>query len=933
MIEWLIGAAVYGLVGELFGASRRQSSPRPHRSMQMTAPPVWLSQREAQCGKSKKVWDAARFRELAIALEWLENPGQFPAACVSPQILSEAASHSEFLKQKLIRIEDKNVDEAQIARIKEFLEDSMAVRESAILTHMDREIVRWERFLEEVESKPLTTEQRRSVVIDEDATLVLAGAGSGKTSVITAKAAYLLRSGTRSAEEILPLAYGKEAANEMGARMRLACKAPVKAWTFHALAYQIIGSVEGTKPPLAAHAGDQKGYFDVIRRILRRLVASDQKIANAIIEWFTQFYVECDSEWNYETKHAWYTHVESRNLRTLQGERVRSYEELLIANWLYRNGIEYEYEAQYEHRISDSGRRGYTPDFKLIDYGIYIEHFGVRKKEQLFGLPDTLITPPFVDREEYLESMEWKRKVHARFETQLIETYSYEREEGRLLDALAEKITPHVTLRPRPIATIYDRVVEIGHIDSFTQLLGTFLLKFKGGSYTFSACQAKADKLNMGPRGSAFLAVFEPVFHRYQHELGSRIDFEDMVIRAADHVERGAYESPFRHILVDEFQDISQDRARLIAALKARHPDARIFAVGDDWQSIYRFAGSDIHIMRNFGRRFGGAFGYQNDIHQVVDLGRTFRSVDKIAFAARRFILQNPAQIEKTIIPAGEAERPAIRVVWTKTARNHDELCDTLEDLSDASAAVWSTGKVPSVLILGRYWHEKPNMAVLARKFSRLSMKYQTIHSAKGLEADHVVILGCNNGKYGFPSEVTDDSILSLVSPEGEPFQHAEERRIMYVAMTRARSTVTLLASEAEPSCFVRELVSDPGYGLATSTGSMPIHVPCNECGGRLLPVPARSGRVWYRCEHNLMCRNCMPACNTCGIGMPTASKVRGILECAHCSTSHYECPKCSEGWLVARQGPYGVFLGCVQFPNCSGKASVSEIRMYDKER
>ncbi|MFN6953098.1 MAG: hypothetical protein ACK4NE_10970, partial [Albidovulum sp.] len=77
------------------------------------------------------------------------------------------------------------------------------------------------------------------------------------------------------------------------------------------------------------------------------------------------------------------------------------------------------------------------------------------------------------------------------------------------------------------------------------------------------------------------------------------------------------------------------------------------------------FAGADIQIMRSFGPKFGGEFGAQKDIHQVVDLGRTFRSVDKIALAARRFILKNPAQIEKTIIPAGEAEGPALRVVWT----------------------------------------------------------------------------------------------------------------------------------------------------------------------------------------------------------------------------------------------------------------------------
>jgi DNA helicase-4 len=932
MIEWLIGAAVFGLVGELFGASRRPSSDPSHRPVN-TLSKFSLFPQASENQRPETEWDVAKYHELAAALDWLERPSRYPAACVTPPILSEAAKYRGFLKQELVRLEGMIDDKAAFERINDFLKDPKLAREGAIAAQLERELARWDRFLDGVESQPLTAEQRRAVLSEEDATLVLAGAGSGKTSVITAKAAYLLKSGIREPGEILPLAFGKEAANEMATRIGRACNLPVKAWTFHALAYHIIGDVEGTKPPLASHAGDQKRYCDVIRRILRQLVATDEKIANVIVDWFTQFPIECGSEWDYETKHAWYTHVESLNLRTLQGEKVRSYEEFLIANWLYRNGVEYEYEPQYEYRLPDSGRRGYTPDFRLTESGIYFEHFGVRKEKSLFGLPDRLVTAPFVDREEYLASMEWKRKVHASFGTQLIETYSYERQEGRLLEALAEKLGPYITLRPRPIETIYDRVVEMGHIDSFTQLLGTFLLQFKGGSYSLAACQSKANRLNMGERGKAFLAVFEPVLRRYQHELGARIDFEDMVLRAAGYVESGAYQSPFRHILVDEFQDISQDRARLVSSLKAQHGDVRIFAVGDDWQSIYRFAGADIHIMRSFGPKFGGEFGSEKDIHQVVDLGRTFRSVDKIALAARRFILQNPAQIEKTIIPAGEAKGPALRVVWTKKIKPEDELLEILANLTELGAEDRSTGKVTSVLLLARYRHERPDMIAIGRRFPSLSLSFKTIHGSKGLEADHVVILGCNNGKYGFPSEITDDPILSLVSPEGEPFHHAEERRIMYVAMTRARSTVTLLASEAEPSCFVRELVSDTEYGLATSTGSTPSHVPCSECGGRLLAVPARDGRIWYRCEHSLMCSNFIPACSHCGIGMPTVSGRSGILECSHCGANHHECPKCSDGWLVEKHGRYGDFFSCVRFPDCTGKASVSKISFREAAR
>src|SRR5690606_14498034 len=131
----------------------------------------------------------------------------------------------------------------------------------------------------------------------------------------------------------------------------------------------------------------------------------------------------------------------------------------------------------------------------------------------------------------------------------------------------------------------------------------------------------------------AFLEIFEQVMEAYQRRLDGTIDFEDMIRRATDHVREGRYHSPYRHLLVDEFQDISNGRAQLILALRTQHADARVFAVGDDWQSIYRFAGSDIHLMRNFGEMFGGSFAGADGVHCTVDLGRTFRSVDKIAHA------------------------------------------------------------------------------------------------------------------------------------------------------------------------------------------------------------------------------------------------------------------------------------------------------------
>jgi DNA helicase-4 len=863
---------------------------------------------------------AARVNQLLADLGTLETPPRYPSASLLQPLFAEATALNDNL---ISRLNAEAIGPDQIARlapITRFVANPKSTRSAAIERFVGAELAHWNDFFDTVESKPLTQEQRLSVVVDEDATLVLAGAGSGKTSVITAKAAYLIKAGIRRPDEILLLAFARDAAKEMSERIEARCGVLVEARTFHALAYDIIGAVEGKKPALAPHASDDMAFLALIREILRDLVAAAIDVAEVIIGWFAHVFDEPRSDWDFKTKHEWYSEVEKLDLRTLQGETVASFEELQIANWLYRNGVAYEYEPTYEATLPGAGKRVYTPDFRLSESGVYIEHFGVRKQRLSDG-KERLVTAPFIDREKYLEGMEWKRKVHAENGTTLIETYSWERSEGRLLDALAEKLAPHVTIKPRPADEIYDRVVAMGAVDSFSSLLGTFLRQFKSGGYRVEDCSEKATKLKMGRRAQAFLAIFTAAFQEYQKRLSDRIDFEDMVSRATDHVEAGRFRSPFKHILVDEFQDIAAGRARLIKALKAQHADARLFAVGDDWQSIYRFAGSDIHIMRNFGREFGGVFAGETGIHRAVDLGRTFRSVDKIALAARQFVLRNPAQITKTVIPAGVADQPAIRVVWTRKDSSNDCLNEVLAALAQNGT---SDGKKPSVLLLGRYRKTDPGTADLQRRFPTLSLSFKTIHSSKGLEADHVILLRADSGRSGFPSETVDDPLLSLVSPEIEPFENAEERRVMYVAMTRARRTLTILASEARPSAFVTELMRDPAYGVAgPSDATERTHV-CGECGGRLLFMPAQDGRAWYRCEHVVHCGNRLPACPSCGIGLPRHVQGELGLVCQQCGESSEHCPTCADGWLVERTGRYGHFLSCVRFPACEGKRKLA---------
>lgn len=854
-------------------------------------------------------------RALAEVFERLSQPRRYPSAC----LLEPYAKRAKALVERL----PKTVPEATLTAeqrqmlevVAAFQKAPAAARASAIETFVAAELEEMPSFFETIEANPLTPEQRLAVVTDEDATLVLAGAGSGKTSVIVAKAAYLIQRGIRRPEEILLLAFGKRAADEMASRIKARCGTPVEVRTFHALGYEIIRAVEGQAPPLAAHASDEAQFRVVLRDILINDVAQQDGLGVELLQWFSAFSTPYKSQWDFTSLDAYYRYVEANELRTLQGERVRSFEELEIANWLYCNGIAYEYEPVYEHELPENDRRAYTPDFRLAESGVYIEHFGVRKGKGPDG-KSRLTTASYVDREKYLEGMEWKRKVHKDYGTTLIETYSYERVEGRLTEALAEKLAPYAKAEPIPAEQIFEILKTTGRIDEFTQTLATFLRHFKGAGLTLEDCRKRAGDFADSARQLAFLGIFETVLEAYQARLEGRIDFEDMIGRATEHVRSGRYRSPYRHIVVDEFQDISGGRAKLLLALKEQHRDARLFAVGDDWQSIYRFAGSDIHLMRHFGGIFGGGFAETSGVHSTIDLGRTFRSVDEIARPARRFILKNPAQIRKQVIPAGTAGAPAIKVAYSTAGQESAAVRVALDDIQ----ATGTRDGNASVLLLGRYHFVAPdNLAGLASAYPDLSLRFMTVHASKGLEADHVVILRTTSGRMGFPSEIVDDPLLHMVLPEAETFDHAEERRLFYVALTRARKSVTILADRMTPSVFARELVDESDYGAIELGKSGVAERRCGACGGRMLSQISKAGRVRFACEHRDLCGQMLRPCRLCKNDLPVKDSANPETLICRCGARFPACPDCNDGWLVERKGRYGKFLGCVKYPSCKG--------------
>lgn len=712
-------------------------------------------------------------------------------------------------------------EEARTGYNNEFVKHELAERQgyfSSILTH------------------PLDDEQRTAIVTDEDHNLVIAGAGCGKTTTITGKVKYILDRYGVPKDEITLISFTRKSSDDMKQKVHQEMKLDVPIQTFHSWGLEIIAQATGEKPSVIEEHS--------VRPIITNSFSENKKSEDylrKLNEFFLSYLKIPPSEEICSDEETLRTYLKGNDITSLyqipvnkngyvtyERQYCRSHEEVLIANFLYLNQIKYEYERNYPINTATSEYRQYQPDFFLPEYGIYIEHYGVDENGNVPAWFGHNAKKEFVQwkydeqNKAYKDKMQWADELHALHRTRLVKTYSWENKRKELLTSLEEKLKGlNVQFRPLSPLQVWATIAQSAEKDvtDFEMMLTTFLSLLKSNHQTINYVRQNVRKIEntfYRQRAEAFLDLFTPIYSDYEKKLKEqkKIDFNDMINKACELVKAGKSNRKYSYIIVDEFQDISIGRYKLLKALLDQNPGCKLFCVGDDWQSIYRFTGSDIALFTNFEQFFG--------VTKTSHITSTYRFPEEIINLTTSFIQSNPNQVKKKLKSRAEQHRQCIEII-TSVSRYDRDVNSVKIALGKIIEHVKSRREDPAkikVKVLGRYNHDRQIFDENKKLFTvntntseityieapTLKIEFQTIHAAKGLESDYVIIVNCNAGKYGLPSERADDPILNLLLSAADQFENGEERRLFYVALTRTRRKVFLLTWNGNQSKFIKEI-------------------------------------------------------------------------------------------------------------------------------
>jgi len=766
-------------------------------------------------------------------------------------------------------------------------------------------------FFDDIEGKKLDEQQRNAIITNEYSNLVIAGAGSGKTLTIIGKVKYLLEDRKIKPEDILLLSFTRKTVDELNERLKQLKIKPL-AKTFHELGKKIINSQNKNSPTVT----NENTLLNVISEFLNNEASNNELVSNAYLEYLGCYMnipkemdefeslgdkIEEEKGLELETLKSKYhlKNLSGKNkLNTIQGEKVKSVEELTIANFLFLHGINYVYEKKYPHTDYN-----YQPDFYLTEHDIYLEHFGVNEDNRAPWLNS------YKER-EYVENMEHKKKTHKQYETKLICTYSYYNRNNMLLNKLAEILESNgIELKEINTDEVYEKIKQndkdfgselIGLIKSFISLCKSRDLDKSSIINLYRTVSNNQSKF-YNKRQSLFLTFTMPIFEKYNSLLEERneIDFNDMINQATKSVSNCENDFDYKYIIVDEYQDISYSRFNLIKEIRDKN-NATIMCVGDDWQSIYRFAGSDISLFNDFEYYFGQS--------EQLLIEKTYRNSQNLIDASKNFILKNKNQIVKN--PNSEKKNITHPIKFIYFNNNlEEEFINQIKILKD------KYGEKP-ILVLGRHSRDLKNLIkssknsrinhntrqnkIKIKDFPDLEVNFLTVHSSKGIEAENVIILNLENDLYGFPNKLSDDRILEPLMSKAEDYSHSEERRLFYVALTRTKNEVVLMINQNE-SVFINELIKDNSEAIFKNLDNKIVN--CHYCKKGVLEIKINKSDN----SQFLGCSN-YPICTE------TINDV-SIIE------NSKLCPNCFSGYVIQKSSKHGKFWSCTNYPYCSWKS------------
>lgn len=699
-----------------------------------------------------------------------------------------------------------------------------------------------------VENRELDDQQINAIVRKNKNQLVIAGAGSGKTTTIVGKVKYLLLKEKYNPEDILLLSFTNAAASEMKERVKKETNIDLDVMTFHKLGLEIIKKSLGRNVKIF-----DKDLFQVVKKVLKRNI-EDPSYLNKLIYFIGNARFDEKDEFDFTNEKEYEAYLTSNKPTTLTGEVVKSYGELEIANYLFSNNIKYVYEKEYKYNTMTDEYQQYTPDFYLPEYDIYIEYFGIDENKK--------VAPYFKDKdgktasEIYNESIEWKRATHKEHNTIMIETFYYENKQGKLLSNLEDKLKEYnVKISPKTDVEIWDIIQNNnkGVLNETCRAFETIINLIKSDNYSLEQVYSLPAVTNSN-LNRITLDLIKPIYEAYQNGLVANewIDFNDMINLATNSILDNRYIHQYKYVIVDEYQDMSNSRFRLLKAMRDQK-DYKLFCVGDDWQSIYRFNGSDIDLITNFENYWGNTY--------ISYIEKTYRFTSMMSMLSGNFVMRNPHQYKK-IINAKMSEDFAIKFVNGYTEENAIKFLEDKLDKFEKDSTVYLLGRYSIDIDMfkdnNKYiikYNNAENLTdVTYLKRKDLKIKFLTVHKSKGLQADYVVIINNKNYGMGFPSRINDLPLIRILLGNGlDDYPFSEERRLFYVALTRSRKQTLLLTIDNNKSIFVKE-VEDDYKNLVKN-------------------------------DKELM---------------------RNI----------YKCPKCG-GRLIPRKGPYGSFFGCSNYPNC----------------